>query len=93
MSLRSIYLVTVVSIQLQNSKLTIFSTSFSCYGFAVESFVIQANLVKLQAMTALQRRIFQFYEDWDSEDSLTIYVYSGHGALVEGGNNKQYLIA
>jgi hypothetical protein len=59
----------------------------------VESFVIQANLTKLQATSALQKKIIKFCEDWDSEDSLTIYIYSGHGALVEGGNNKKYLIA
>ncbi|KAI9731617.1 MAG: hypothetical protein M1818_007747 [Claussenomyces sp. TS43310] len=67
-----------------------YSTS---YGFVVENFVIQASLKTLQAITALQKRIIKFYEDWDREDSLTIYVYSGHGALVEGGNTKKYLIA
>lgn len=55
--------------------------------------MIQANSTKLQATSELQKRITKFYEDWDSEDSLTIYVYSGHGAWVEGGNNKKYLIA
>jgi hypothetical protein len=55
--------------------------------------VIQANVTNLQARFALDKKITEFCEDWDSEDSLTIYVYSGHGALVEGGNNKKYLIA
>ena len=55
--------------------------------------MIQANLTKQQATIAFQRKLFQFIGDWDSEDSLTIYVYSGHGALVEGGRNEKYLIA
>jgi hypothetical protein len=55
--------------------------------------VIQANLPQKQATFALQKKIIKFCEDWDAEDSLTIYVYSGHGALVEGGNNKKYLMA
>jgi hypothetical protein len=59
----------------------------------VESFVIQTNLTGLQASYALQKKMIKFYDDWDGEDSLTIYVYSGHGALVEGGKNEKYLIA
>ncbi|KAI9745906.1 MAG: hypothetical protein M1818_000587 [Claussenomyces sp. TS43310] len=39
------------------------------------------------------QKIFQFSEEWDSKDSLTIYVYSDHSALVERGGNKEYLIA
>jgi hypothetical protein len=46
-----------------------------------------------QAGFVLLKRITKFYEDWDSKDSLTIYVYLGHGALVDKGNNKKYLIA
>jgi hypothetical protein len=59
----------------------------------VERFVIQANLTKLQATAAFQQKLIKFIDDWDREDSLTIYVYSGHGALVEGGNNTKYIIA
>jgi hypothetical protein len=47
----------------------------------------------MQAASALQKKINIFCEEWDGEYSLTIYVYSGHGALVERGNNKKYLIA
>jgi hypothetical protein len=45
------------------------------YGFNVESFTIPATST---APHNLSRKLGDFYEKWDAEDALTIYIYSGH---------------
>jgi hypothetical protein len=58
----------------------------------VETYVIPGDSTSITALTGLQARINKFISDFDGPNSLTIFVYSGHGALVERPNSKQYLI-
>ena len=78
-------------VNLRNTRLTVFSV-FSQYGFAVESYTINAKLPKLQLVNDFMKRIIKFQDDFDSQGALTIYVYCDRGVL-DDANNKAYMIA